>query len=327
MKDYYYLLGLNRNASDDDIRKAYRKLSKKFHPDVNDGDLYFTERFKDIQEAYEVLSDFKRKSEYDLKSKLSNNSEYEKYNIPDPKIIHFNSDSNCIEIGGKITFDWKTVDADIVSIEPFGQVIASGRITYKINNLKSERFTFTLKAKNSSSNKTTESNLTVSVKPIPELKNNRENTTVSSESKYNSKTNENNKEILKKPSIDLFLCNNSDSSHTPFAFYEDEIIVEWKTSNAQKVFLDPVGFVAKSGTTKVKISKGLNNPFILKINVFNDFGIETDSRESSFVISEVFSNTEGPFKVKDDREFNYIFAVCSIIFIPILIFLFLILFK
>ena len=65
MKNYYYLLGLNRNASDDDIKKAYRELSKKFHPDVNDGDLYFTERFKDIQEAYEVLSDSKLKSNYD----------------------------------------------------------------------------------------------------------------------------------------------------------------------------------------------------------------------------------------------------------------------
>jgi DnaJ-class molecular chaperone len=57
IKDYYYILGVARNASQDEIKKAYRKLSVKFHPDKNDGDKFFEERFKDINEAYETLVD------------------------------------------------------------------------------------------------------------------------------------------------------------------------------------------------------------------------------------------------------------------------------
>ena len=55
MKDYYYILGIKPNASTDEIKKAYRKLSLKFHPDKNDGDKFFEERFKEINEAYENL--------------------------------------------------------------------------------------------------------------------------------------------------------------------------------------------------------------------------------------------------------------------------------
>ena len=55
-KDYYYILGLEKGSSLDDIKKAYRKLSKKFHPDKNDGDKFFEARFKEIQEAYEYLT-------------------------------------------------------------------------------------------------------------------------------------------------------------------------------------------------------------------------------------------------------------------------------
>jgi curved DNA-binding protein CbpA len=55
-KDYYYILGIEKGASVDEIKQAYRKLSKKFHPDLNSGDKYFEERFKDIQEAYEYLT-------------------------------------------------------------------------------------------------------------------------------------------------------------------------------------------------------------------------------------------------------------------------------
>ena len=55
-KDYYYILGLEKGASLDKIKKAYRKLSKKFHPDKNDGDKHLEGMFKDIQEAYEYLT-------------------------------------------------------------------------------------------------------------------------------------------------------------------------------------------------------------------------------------------------------------------------------
>jgi len=65
MKNHYQTLGIKRDASNDDIKKAYRKLAQKFHPDKNDGDKFFEERFKEIQEAYETLSDPYEKGKYD----------------------------------------------------------------------------------------------------------------------------------------------------------------------------------------------------------------------------------------------------------------------
>ncbi|HXE75066.1 MAG TPA: molecular chaperone DnaJ [Candidatus Xenobia bacterium] len=63
--DYYELLGVSREASAADIRKAYRRLARKYHPDVNPGDKHAEEKFKHIQEAYEVLSDPKKRKMYD----------------------------------------------------------------------------------------------------------------------------------------------------------------------------------------------------------------------------------------------------------------------
>ena len=63
--DYYELLGVARKASVKDIRAAYRKLARKYHPDLNPGDKSAEEKFKQIQEAYEVLSDTKKRQMYD----------------------------------------------------------------------------------------------------------------------------------------------------------------------------------------------------------------------------------------------------------------------
>jgi len=63
--DYYEALGVPRSAAGDDIRKAYRRLARKHHPDLNPGDKAAEERFKKVQEAYDVLSDPKKKQMYD----------------------------------------------------------------------------------------------------------------------------------------------------------------------------------------------------------------------------------------------------------------------
>lgn len=63
--DYYETLGVPRKAGVDDIRKSYRKLARKYHPDLNPGDKSAEDRFKNVQEAYEVLSDTKKRQMYD----------------------------------------------------------------------------------------------------------------------------------------------------------------------------------------------------------------------------------------------------------------------
>ena len=64
-KDYYEVLGVDRSASEDEIKKAYRKLAVKYHPDKNPGDQEAEEKFKEISAAFEVLKDSDKRRKYD----------------------------------------------------------------------------------------------------------------------------------------------------------------------------------------------------------------------------------------------------------------------
>ena len=64
-RDYYEVLGIDRNADDASIKKAYRKMAKKYHPDMNKDNPAAEEKFKEVTEAYNVLSDKEKKKLYD----------------------------------------------------------------------------------------------------------------------------------------------------------------------------------------------------------------------------------------------------------------------
>lgn len=75
-RDYYEILGVGKNASTEDIKKAYRKLAKQYHPDKNQGDLKAEEKFKELSEAYEVLSDEKKRIHYDRFGTVNENMNF-----------------------------------------------------------------------------------------------------------------------------------------------------------------------------------------------------------------------------------------------------------
>ena len=72
-QDYYEILGIDKNAIDADIKKAYRKLAKQYHPDLNPGDKTAEQKFKEVNEAYEILSDKEKRANYDQFGHAGNN--------------------------------------------------------------------------------------------------------------------------------------------------------------------------------------------------------------------------------------------------------------
>ncbi|WP_300669505.1 DnaJ domain-containing protein [Soonwooa sp.] len=159
MKNYYYFLGVDEDASVEDIKKAYRKLSMKYHPDKNDNDAFFELRFREVQEAYEVLIDAERRRSYD--SQLSSVQKNIKSTLP-PKIQKFHSDKIRARVGDEIRLYWQTYDADLVKILPFGLEKPNGERRFKITQFDSQgKFQLLLHATNTSINKTVVQAITI----------------------------------------------------------------------------------------------------------------------------------------------------------------------
>ena len=159
MKDYYYFLGIPQNASAEDIKKAYRKLSLKYHPDKNENDDYFSDRFKEVKEAYEMLTDPQRKRIYD--QNLGSQQRNVKSILP-PKIKNFSASKIRAQKDEEITIYWNTYDADLVKIVPFGLEKPNGERTIRIKEFDSQgKFQILLHATNTILHKTIVQGITI----------------------------------------------------------------------------------------------------------------------------------------------------------------------
>lgn len=159
MKDYYYFLGVKSNASNEDIKKAYRKLSLKYHPDKNQNDDFFAERFREIQEAYDTLIDAEARKVYD--QRFGSFQRSQKSTLP-PKIKSFHSNKIRAKKGEEITIHWLTYDADLVKILPFGLEKPQGERKFKITEFDKEgKFHVIVHATNTYLNKTVVQGITI----------------------------------------------------------------------------------------------------------------------------------------------------------------------
>ncbi|WP_223609317.1 J domain-containing protein [Chryseobacterium sp. OSA05B] len=158
MKDYYYFLGISPDASEEDIKKAYRKLSLKYHPDKNDNDDFFAGRFREIQEAYEILSDSGSRRTYD--QNLENHQKSFRYNTP-PSIKTFTANKIHAKKGEEIIINWQTSNADVVKVLPFGLEKPFGERIFKITEFKDGKFQILLHATNSLLHKTAVQGITI----------------------------------------------------------------------------------------------------------------------------------------------------------------------
>lgn len=238
MKDYYYILGVKSNSTEKEIKSAYRKLSLKFHPDKNEGDKFFEERFKEINEAYEILGDIQKRKQYDEGSQNKSEKEYSssKQEPSEPEIVFFRVNKSSIKKGEILEISWETKFANSIKILPFGVLEASGTKKFKINGDDS----FQCKILASNGNKVVSKEISITVT-----------------------------KIQPKPTAPIILKFESDKV---IADENGFIELTWQTSNATRVEIEGLGVVPLSGSAKLntKLKVDFNRP--VSLTAHNEFG-------------------------------------------------------
>ncbi|MCH2045984.1 MAG: J domain-containing protein [Saprospiraceae bacterium] len=165
MKDYYYILGIERHADAQTIQKAYKKLSLKFHPELNENDRFFINHYQSIQEAYEVLGNERSRQAYDRKLDPSLTAVASKDPIlstAKPIIQLFDISSTNIRANEFVTVTWNVVHANHITIDLFGKVSNSGTKTTRLKDLAYQPMVnVKIEAYNSHSQKTAQKQIAV----------------------------------------------------------------------------------------------------------------------------------------------------------------------
>ena len=199
MKDYYYFFGVKENASEEDIKKAYRKLSLKYHPDKNENDDFFANRFMEIQEAYEIIGDSGKRKNYD--DQFSHQQRSFRPNFP-PIIKSFSANKIRVQKGEEIIVTWQTQHADLVKIVPFGLEKNYGERVFKINEFVDGKFQILLHATNSRLNKTLVRGITIT----EVFENDREKYREEAEDQFRSKPSVPKKAVQNTKSLKIILA-------------------------------------------------------------------------------------------------------------------------
>lgn len=157
MKNYYQILGLKKSATQDEIKRAYKKLAFKFHPDRNQGDPFFENMFRQVKEAYDTLGDAQARAAYDLRLQGTTGSAY----ASGPVITRFGADKSQIYPGDTVTFFWNVENADAVRLHPFGPVASFGQASYRLKNIAGPSLEVSITAYSSASGKSVRRILTL----------------------------------------------------------------------------------------------------------------------------------------------------------------------